>query len=375
MSHIQCATVDDYESLLATMNQAFRVADPSFVSFHALLPDLYQPTEACMSCHRIIRDDNIITASAGIYPVSLRMGEIELMVAGIGGVATHPDHRGRGCMTAIMQAICSELSASGYALSWLSGDRTRYSRFGWETAGSSLFLNLTHPGSLVDPGPWEILPVDLNADGIAPFFSAYNHLAVRGVCNQADMLLKLKRHGVSLFTASSSDKVAYVAVNKQDHEFCEWTGHPDGVQALMCHTMKDKKTWKARLSIIRDAYTDMLLDMAAHIGHVYENLAILNLEQLFRIYEPWLTDHWPENICVKFVLHPVRGEAQTVYIKQGHVISPTEKIDTCIELRALPMVRLLFGPVPAILCYADPLMSALQQAFPLPFHMPQLWHV
>jgi GNAT superfamily N-acetyltransferase len=55
-----------------------------------------------------------------------------IRVAGITGVATLPEHRGKGYMTGLLRHCIEDMTARGYALSELGGDRQRYRRFGWE---------------------------------------------------------------------------------------------------------------------------------------------------------------------------------------------------------------------------------------------------
>ncbi|NCC52345.1 MAG: GNAT family N-acetyltransferase, partial [Spartobacteria bacterium] len=297
---VRTATVADAAALLATMNSAFTADDPSFVGFETLLPDLYQPTEACMGCHRLLRDGGTITSSAGIYPVDVRIGDIRLRVAGIGGVATHPAYRGSGGMTTIMKAVWAELYESGYALSWLSGDRLRYSRFGWETAGSAFELSLADPGTVASTPAWVMAPIAVNRDSVAAFYSLYERCPVRGIATPTNMLWKLRRHGVTLWKATRGGEVAFMALNETTRAYCAWAGHPDGVQALALHFLRGKQHWKVCIPAVRDVYTDGWLGLAAYIQHAHANLAIIDLARLFREYEPWMRGRWPEALSVKF---------------------------------------------------------------------------
>ena len=78
-----------------------------------------------------------------VYPLTWQVGEGALRVAGIGAVATHPRHRGRGLMRAVVGHCVAEARAAGYHLSWLDGLGHRYRHFGYERAGAEISFRLT----------------------------------------------------------------------------------------------------------------------------------------------------------------------------------------------------------------------------------------
>ena len=111
--------------------------------FETLLPKLYRPDPELVRCHYGVREAGALVALAGSYPLTWQVGESALRVAGIGAVATHPRHRGRGLMRAVVGHCVDEARAAGCHLSWLDGLGHRYRHFGYECAGAEISFQLT----------------------------------------------------------------------------------------------------------------------------------------------------------------------------------------------------------------------------------------
>ena len=111
--------------------------------FETLLPKLYRPDPELVRCHYGVREAGALVALAGSYPLTWQVGESALRVAGIGAVATHPRHRGRGLMRAVVGHCVDEARAAGCHLSWLDGLGHRYRHFGYERTGAEASFQLT----------------------------------------------------------------------------------------------------------------------------------------------------------------------------------------------------------------------------------------
>ena len=134
-------TLDDFEEAIDLINYVFSQAhDPH--DFERRLPKLYRPTEERMRCLYGIRLRGRLVAVAGAYPLAWQIGATTLRVSGIGGVATHPRHRGEGLMGAVVSHCVAEARAAGCHLSWLDGLRRRYRHFGYERCGTELGFRL-----------------------------------------------------------------------------------------------------------------------------------------------------------------------------------------------------------------------------------------
>ena len=69
------------------------------------------------------------------YPIALSVAGHELSAAGIGNVAAHPFHRGKGYMKDCMNMAMRDAVEQGLDFAVLGGRRQRYSYFGFEPAG------------------------------------------------------------------------------------------------------------------------------------------------------------------------------------------------------------------------------------------------
>ncbi len=137
---IERLRADDFDELMTLLNLCFQKPEPNW--FADRLPALYQPTDEAMNHQLAIRDQGRIVAVVGLFPLMMCVGEIRLKVGGIGGVSCHPDQRGKGWMSMLLDQANADMRAQGYHLSYLSGQRQRYRNHGWEIAGSRFQFNL-----------------------------------------------------------------------------------------------------------------------------------------------------------------------------------------------------------------------------------------
>ena len=98
---------------------------------------------------RIMKAEDRIISHAAIYPRFVNTVDgLELKVGCIGGVATHPEYRGRGYATAVMNDCIRKMEQEDYDISILWTDSPGfYRRLGWESAGTELCFNL-NPGNI-----------------------------------------------------------------------------------------------------------------------------------------------------------------------------------------------------------------------------------
>jgi len=159
----------DYDELIRFLDAVFAEHRPH--DFANMLPSIYQPTDEHMRCNYAVRHRGGLAAVVGVFPIDWRVGQVTLKIAGVGGVAVHPDSRGKGYMKLLMNHAVSEMRGAGYDLSYLGGRRQRYAYFGYEVAGltySLLYLkdNIRHTFAGRDQA-LALEPATDNADTIA----------------------------------------------------------------------------------------------------------------------------------------------------------------------------------------------------------------
>ena len=133
--NIEFAKAGDCAELLDFLHGVFLRDNPKHVRFEALFPDIFVDDDAHMRDHAVVREGGRIVACVGAYPMKLRVAGCDVPIAGIGQVSTGKEWLGRGCMSALMKTQLERLRSLGTALVWLGGRHDRYAHFGFETAG------------------------------------------------------------------------------------------------------------------------------------------------------------------------------------------------------------------------------------------------
>lgn len=134
-------TADDFEDAIDFLNLVFSAHYP--IDLAKLLPKLYQPTDEQMRHNFAVKRNGKIRAVVGLFPLELNIGDVPLKGAGIGGVSTHPNDRGRGYMRRLLNFCLDMMKTNSCHFSWLGGQRQRYNYFGYEVCGSKHVYKVT----------------------------------------------------------------------------------------------------------------------------------------------------------------------------------------------------------------------------------------
>ena len=100
-------------------------------------------------CHR-----GVPVSQIGIYHSQVNLYGSPLRIASIGGVCTHPDYRGLGLATRLLETCLHKLVAEGARLMLVSGMRNLYARVGCVAAQDfeAIVLKPTFPKGAMEPG-------------------------------------------------------------------------------------------------------------------------------------------------------------------------------------------------------------------------------
>ncbi|MFB5188769.1 GNAT family N-acetyltransferase [Alicyclobacillus fastidiosus] len=121
--------------------------------------------------------DGVIASAIQIFPYRARLESLELLVGGIGSVATHPEYRGRGLAQEILHAQIHWMEENGFDLSLLfTGIHDFYRQCGWEQVLEKEYsidsLQLNPGGSRLAAGGF--VPAGHDLGEIARVYDEYN---------------------------------------------------------------------------------------------------------------------------------------------------------------------------------------------------------
>ena len=88
------ASSEDFNELMKFLNRCFPFDVMEKDYCHIYRPD----DDRYMAMNKIIKDGNKIIANIGIFPLNVVVQNVELKVAGIGGIAVNPEYRGKNLM-------------------------------------------------------------------------------------------------------------------------------------------------------------------------------------------------------------------------------------------------------------------------------------
>ncbi len=134
---------EDYSMVMSRVLLSFCENNPSHLPFDNLHPETRGTDAKKMSQWLLAEEDGEIVAGMRIVPRTLKItSRIKLEISGLGDVFTYPPFRGKGFMRRLLEKSIEEFGNQGHAINILGGDRIRYGRYGWETAGHERKLQL-----------------------------------------------------------------------------------------------------------------------------------------------------------------------------------------------------------------------------------------
>ena len=110
--------------------------------FRTLLPKLYENGALTERFHYICIENGKIKGVVCMLPIQLEYKGKQLKCGTVGSVAVHPDLREKGCMKQLMEIALADMKEQGMALSCLSGQRQRYTYYGYEKLGDGYYYSI-----------------------------------------------------------------------------------------------------------------------------------------------------------------------------------------------------------------------------------------
>lgn len=363
-------------------------------SWFRLSPEAFDPQVYWVAC----LGDRIVGV-ASFRPFMLAAPRVRLPWVGVGAVCTAPEHRGRGIMSALLQAGIGEVDRSGTAVSILWGDRRRYGHFGWEQAGCQLQaeLSLRH---FSDPG-W-------SEDEVGEFMGAGRRsIAPQGLGQRlraiqegaggatardpAEQIGLITRPGLrTLWTKreAAAEGGAYVVLDERSGSILEMEG---GVRPLVdligwIAARRSNQRLRATVGPQPSVAQREALQRADHISIRPTGMVrIHSLAGVLSHFEAWWAGRSRAGSGrVLLVMEEGGSEIERVGLRWSAAavevirLRPGESLPGAPAVRAdrRGMTRLVFGPLPPELAVPLPAGApSLRELFPLPLFVPPLERV
>lgn len=379
MTEIRTLRVEEFEKLMRFIERAF---GHSVGFFQRLCPHLYRPTQEACDWAYVIAEGGEILSHVGLYPIEVVTAGVALKVGGIGAVATAPEARGHGYMTALLRHVIAEMRRLDYPVAWLGGNRQRYNTFGWEDAAPAYHLTFSRrsltwadvtPATVEEVRPWE-------AEAAIATWMPHPDCHAR----RPHLAQQLHKEDLRVWLAQDEGGyvIAQVGNEEEDEELqlIELVSTPGDeaglIRAVLDWTFGERATWTlsawdaTRIARVMPAVASWRLEESG----MYR---VNDLTALLRAAQPWLQSRAAGlrdvAACIE-VAFPEASTSTTLSLTNGHVeVRAGCHAAPRIELSPIHAARLCFGG-PAI-PQAAQLPPGLRALFPLPIFIPPLDHV
>jgi len=371
---IRTIHVEEFEDFMRFLERAFGHSVDFFRHFG---PHIYKPTPEVCAWGYVVEEKGKIVSHVGVYPIDVVTAGVPLKLAGIGGVSTAVEARGKGYMTQLLYHAIDEMRAQGYAASWLGGDRQRYNTFGWETATLVYKLQFSRRSlswhNVAATPIVEVLPWDATAQ-IARWMTV-------PACHTRRPDLEAQLHKANLRVWLAADGYAIADGQERDHvnliELVSTSGNEAGLlRAIIEWNHGDRATWE-----VSPWDTERIARVMPYVSFQttgYCGLYRINdLTAVLQAAIPALTRHAAglRDFAVTLGMREHdRTQATTIAVRDGAVhIEAGQYAEHYVELDPVVATRLVFGG-PAI-PEAEQLPPGLLALLPVPVYVPQLDHV
>lgn len=198
------------KKLIETLDEVFFSEEDR--DFMSLLPKLYKDKYNPAEHNVIIKEDGVIKAAVGCYPINVTAAGRKLRIMGIGNVAVTKDCRRKGYMIELMNLALETMIAEGYDYSLLGGQRQRYEYFGYVPAGSAINFtinkgNISRLRSGNTETPFTVKPLEeSDTETIAKIKALYDKAPFRADRSEEDMFDILNSWNCKPYVVSEGDE-------------------------------------------------------------------------------------------------------------------------------------------------------------------------
>ncbi|GEM_PF-3673914 len=373
----------NFDELMDFLHECFRTNDANHPRFETLYPDIYRKDSELLGGILILREGVRIASSAGLFPIPLQIGNRSIVIPGVGGVATHPDFRGRALMTNIMDEIRLMIEKQNPPFSWLAGNRYRYSRWGWERAGTSVNFNLWSKNNSAVPHNGfkarEIPYSDIPWNEVMAFRNASSF---RGNATLDSLKYRYQRPMLRFFVSENNEKEKAFLVLSHNHHIAEFFGSPKGISDIILFLFRELNGLHVQVPMLNDSHFRIFRTFAESWETITcGNLAVCNFRDCLSLAEENPAVHELKglgNCGINLILADNRNPEQRIFIgieNSKLVLDHRREGFADIKINPPTAASLIFGPHKPSLLLGRPDLFWLDAVLPIVVSIPKLYHV
>ncbi len=366
----ELASSQDLPELLDFIYRAFRAENSEHPRFETLYPDLFVETDTAAQRHLVIRQNGRIVSCIGTYPMTLRIAGCRIAVAGLGQVSTDSSMKGRGCMSQLLNASIARLEREGIAVCWLEGRHDRYGRFGWETVAGD--VNYTFLNSAIQKID-ETFLIAQSAHGEVDLDEPMATLRKSSTTvedSPENYTTRMRRNDAEVWiahTRKSDAPIAWAVVFLKNRRIADSYGSVDGILQIVRSAALRLGSVQIAVGPTDPGLSEKLRNECGYMGFGGNSLLVVSLQMVLTNYAPLIEQRTPLGFGVTLRMQLPNGSCEEANIGNGGKV---------VELDRKRMARLLFGTerattIPGV---PDDLVE-LNTLFPLPFSLPEIFHV
>jgi predicted N-acetyltransferase YhbS len=375
--------LEEFDTFIRFLERAFGMPRGNFERGY---PHLYRPTPELCAVSFVMEQGGRIVSHVGVYPLEVQIQGVTWPIAGIGGVGTLPEERGNGHMTRLLHHAVGVMREQGYPLSWLIGDRQRYTSFGWERAGLSYELVFSQR-SLERAG---VEPVEVAVCGPEEALPVVQALQASLTCRalRPNLTDQLRKEGLWIWTTEGGYALVLGRLfgPLSIAELVSTSGQEAAlIRAILDYTDRDQITWyvsgwdEERLARLMPYTRNWRLGG-------WEMWRIVDLARALTLGQPFMERRAAvlRDLELAIGMRPHRPSARdqtqavTLSVRDGEVqVRPGRHADAYYEWSVVDATRLLLGGPPAARPQGmpDALWTGLRALAPIPAYLSPLDHV
>jgi len=228
----------EYKAMLVMLNKAFGCQDGWFERCSTTCTPYEEiASDELIACHYIAVKDGEVIGCVGAYPREVAIGgAFTVKGFGIGQVSCKEEERGRGVMTALMNAAIDSEVKNGAVLSYLWGNMPRYRHFGFKPAGERTEFNsieirrILHNADM--NGFTANIPAHTDIGAMSALYSRYGAYVIRTEDHWKE---SLQRAGCECLYTSGNDGGAYLFAKTENKHIIEIQGDAAAVHKLLIY--------------------------------------------------------------------------------------------------------------------------------------------